>query len=104
MSKTPEGKMKDAVRYVLNTYDAYYSMPVQTGYGDCLLDFHPVVLNGHTFFIETKAAGGRLTARQKNTIEQIRNAGGTVFVVKCRETLKDFARYALICHRSEPPK
>lgn len=69
MSVTPEGKIKDLVKEVLNKYNVYYFMPVQSGYGAAGLDFHCVInVRDHVpyaFFIETKAPTKKLTARQK---------------------------------------
>jgi len=80
MAKTPEGKVKDQVKAVLNSYGAYYFMPVQTGYGAPGLDFH-CCHHGYAFFVETKAEGKKLTPRQEATVRAIEAAGGRFFLV-----------------------
>lgn len=79
---TPEGKVKERVKKLLKKYAAttYWHMPVQNGMGNPTLDFVGCSL-GRFFSIETKAPGGKLTARQVLTIKEMRAAGGTVFVI-----------------------
>jgi len=89
MTQTPEGKVKDAVKAVLGKYGVFYSMPVQTGYGSCMLDFHPCFLRGVGFCIETKAPGGRLTPRQANVIELLHAQQIRTFVIRDAVTLND---------------
>jgi hypothetical protein len=83
---TPEGKVKMRVKVMLDMFDAYRFMPVQTGFGVPTLDFL-VCIRGHFIAIETKAPGKKPTERQETTIEQIKSAGGHVFVVDNDETL-----------------
>jgi dsRNA-specific ribonuclease len=81
MAITPEGKVKKRVRQILDAHNAYYFMPVQTGYGSAGLDFHGCH-QGKAFFIETKAPGGKPTARQKLLIRDlIESYGAAVFLV-----------------------
>lgn len=77
---TPEGKVKEKVKRVLKAHDAYYHMPVQNGMGSPTLDFVGCHF-GRYFAIETKAPGKKPTPRQELTIDQIRQAGGKVFVI-----------------------
>lgn len=77
---TPEGKVKEKVKRVLKAHDAYYHMPVQNGMGSPTLDFVGCHV-GRYFAIETKAPGKKPTPRQELTIDQIRQAGGKVFVI-----------------------
>ena len=58
----------------------YRFMPVQNGMGAPGLDFY-CCINGRFVAIETKAPGGKLTARQEQTKAAIEAAGGVVFVV-----------------------
>lgn len=58
----------------------FFNMPVPAGYGTPLLDFIGCY-HGYFFAIETKAPGKKPTPRQSLTIEQMREAGGTVFVI-----------------------
>lgn len=85
MAKTPEGKVKDSVRKVLDSrihlgYGLYYNFPVPAGYGTPMLDVVGCYF-GRFFGIETKVPGKSPTPRQLLTISQMREAGGTVFVI-----------------------
>lgn len=93
MARTPEGKVKDAVKWVFQLHtNAYYHMPVQNGMGSPTLDFIccvPVKITqemvgqtiGAYLAIETKAPGKKPTPRQEQTIAEITAAGGKVLVI-----------------------
>lgn len=84
MATTPEGKVKKAVKDVLNKYvvqgDCDYFMPVQTGYGDRHLDFI-VCFCGFFVTIETKAPGKPLKPLQVERIRRVKRAAGYAIVV-----------------------
>ena len=80
MPLTPEGKVKEKVKRLLQRHNVYWFMPVQNGLGAVGLDFHCCV-NGKAFFIETKAGNKKPTPRQENTMNTIRLSGGKCFVV-----------------------
>jgi len=90
---TPEGKMKAAIKIVLETYreqgKLYYFMPVQTGYGKPTLDYLGFIL-GYGFAIEAKAPGKKLRDRQLGIAKDIRQSGAPVFVIDSIETLTGF--------------
>lgn len=79
---TPEGKVKKLVKDVLEAFgkdiDGFW--PVPSGYGESHLDYVGCC-RGAFFAIETKKAGGKPTPRQLARIEQIKAAGGKVFVI-----------------------
>lgn len=77
---TPEGKVKDRVKRLLKKYGCYQFWPVQTGYGAPTLDCIGCHC-GLFFGIETKAPGKHPTPRQLLTMEDMRAAQGTVFVI-----------------------
>lgn len=77
---TPEGKVKAKVKRILNRAEAYYFMPVQTGYGMPTLDFL-CFHRGTGFAIETKAPGKKPTKRQEAIIHEIQLSGAQVFVI-----------------------
>lgn len=77
---TPEGLVKQAVRKLLKKYGAYYHMPVQNGMGKPTLDFI-CSYRGYFIAIETKAGNKQPTTRQGITMNEIRAAGGFVFLV-----------------------
>jgi len=80
---TPEGKVKAKVSALLKTYKGlFYTMPVPSGYGESTLDYLGCY-RGWFFAIETKAPAGGTpepTARQKEIIRKMREAGASVFV------------------------
>lgn len=79
---TPEGKVKAKVKAWLKDRNAYWFCPVQNGMGSPALDFMHVTIPGYPVIaIETKAPGKKPTVRQERTIREIREAGGTVFVI-----------------------
>lgn len=79
---TPEGRVKEKVKTLLRSHKAYWHCPVQNGMGAPALDFmHIQILGVPVFAIETKAPGEKPTVRQQRTIDSIRAAGGTVFVI-----------------------
>lgn len=81
MASTPEGKVKKTVSALLrSTPELYYFMPVPSGFGDMSLDYLGCY-RGHFFAVETKAPGQKPTNRQNMTIERMRAAGATVFVI-----------------------
>ncbi len=90
MASTPEGRVKATVKKLLQGHGVYYHMPVQNGMGKPTLDFIGCS-NGRFFAVETKAPGKKPTDRQQTTIEEMRAAGGTVFVIDTTDLmLSDF--------------
>lgn len=87
MATTPEGKVKKMVREYLESINAYYFMPVQTGYGKRGLDFH-CCIRGFAVFIETKAPGKKLKVPQQVIVREMCDKGGRVFIVDGEESLK----------------
>lgn len=84
---TPEGKVKKAVKALLDEHGAFHTWPVPGGYGESMLDcvgHH----KGHYFEIETKAPGEAPTARQQFRIDRLRESGAKVFVIGYLEPLK----------------
>ena len=94
MANTPEGKVKKAVRAVLQGYCAYYHMPVQNGMGMPTLDFVGCDV-GRYYAIETKAKGKKLTPSQEHTAEAMRGAGAKVFVIDdtTQEALEELTQW-----------
>lgn len=78
---TPEGKVKNLVKGILDEAKAYYHMPVQNGMGKPSLDFI-VCHRGRFIAIETKTAKGDPTLRQKMTMDEMQAAGAIVIVVR----------------------
>ena len=77
---TPESKVKAQVKALLKARGAYWHMPVQNGMGAPSLDFVGCH-RGQFYAIETKAGKKPMTPRQETTAEQMRAAGGKVFLI-----------------------
>ena len=78
---TPEGKVKERAKRILESIGAYYFMPATGGYGRSGIPDIVGCLNGIFFAIECKANGGRPTALQLREIDRINVAGGFAIVV-----------------------
>lgn len=78
---TPEKKVKNGVRLVLDKLGAYYVMPVTNGFGKQGAPDFLVCLKGKFFGIECKAGKGKTTALQELNLQHIRDAGGIALVV-----------------------
>jgi hypothetical protein len=86
---TPEGSVKKAIsRVLLEHDDVYFYMPVPSGYGKATLDYIGCS-HGRFFGIEAKAPGKNVTTRQERTIDDMRKAGATVFVIDGPGTAMD---------------
>jgi hypothetical protein len=83
--KTPEGRVKDAIRKWLRGEDVYIFSPVQTGYGSRTLDLL-ICWCGRFVAIEVKRPGGKATKLQEQIMEDIIAAGGIAF---CTDSLDD---------------
>lgn len=82
MATTPEGKVKKAVRQVLDGLGAYYVMPVTGGYGRQGAPDFLVCHQGKFYGIETKAGKGKLTALQELNLKKIIDCGGVALVIR----------------------
>lgn len=80
-SSTPEGKVKKAVRSILNDLGAYYTMPVTGGFGTSGAPDFIVCYAGVFFGLECKANGNKPTALQEKHLAAISTAGGLACVV-----------------------
>lgn len=78
---TPEAKVKARVKKILEEVDAYYAMPMGSGYGNSGVPDFLVCLQGQFIGIECKAKGNTPTALQEKHLMQIEKAGGLAFVI-----------------------
>lgn len=78
---TPEGKVKEAVKAVLKTHGVWYFMPVSNGFGKHGIPDFVCCVKGQFFTVETKAPGKKPTPLQDHQMNDIRKAGGKVFVI-----------------------
>lgn len=90
MAKTPEAKVKDAVKKYLTAIGAYYYMPVSNGMGRVGAPDFMVCWRGRFVGVETKAPGksSNTTPNQDRELAAIRAAGGVSVVVDNAEDLK----------------
>jgi hypothetical protein len=92
---TPEGRVKFEIKKVLDDLGIWYFMPAANGFGKVGIPDFVCCWNGDFLAIEAKAPGrmDSLTCNQVRRIEEIRGAGGMVFVVDnaryLREVLTD---------------
>lgn len=79
----PEGTVESYLRKQANlhNYLCYkFVSPGNNGVPDrCLIG------NGKTFFVETKAPGGKPRKLQEKVMEKMKNHGATVFVIDTKE-------------------
>lgn len=79
---TPEGKVKRAVKKVLDHFGVMYDMPVPGGFGKSQLDFTCCIPpHGMFMSIETKAPGEKLTGPQRELCKRTLAHGGKVFII-----------------------
>lgn len=101
MSMTPEGRVKHAVKKVLQLQGIYFFMPVQNGMGKVgIPDFICCVpqLGGRFLAIETKAPGKRdnTTPNQKRELAAIESANGLAIVVDDADQFEAFLARLLV--------
>jgi hypothetical protein len=78
---TPESKLKQQVKKVLDKHGVWYYMPVQNGMGVTGIPDFICCDNGRLVGIETKAPGKHPTPNQIRIGDQITGHGGVWFVV-----------------------
>lgn len=84
MATTPEGKVKKAIKAVLDAApDVWYFMPVP--YADNGIPDFIICVDGRFVAIEAKAPGKHPTKLQLRTLDKIAEAGGTTLVVDTTE-------------------
>jgi Holliday junction resolvase len=91
MAATPEKKVKDAVRKMLDRHGVYHFMPPGMGLGRSGIPDIVGCKNGKFIAIECKAGKGKTTALQDRELVAICNAGGFTFVVNetCMDELEE---------------
>lgn len=85
---TPEGKVKAAIKKLLDEHSIYYFMPATGGYGRSGVPDFIGCARGKFFSIEAKAGKAKPTALQLREMERIKAAGGLAFVIN-EETIDD---------------
>lgn len=78
---TPEAKIKQKVKKVLENVNAYYIMPNTGGFGASGAPDFIVCLRGKFVGIECKAGKGKTSLLQDKNLKQIASHGGTSMIV-----------------------
>lgn len=78
---TPESKVKASVKKILDERNAYYVMPVTSGYGNSGAPDFLVCYRGRFWGIECKAGRGKVTALQQDNLNRISENGGVTLVI-----------------------
>lgn len=78
---TPEKKVKDKVKKILDKVGCYYFFPATGGYGKSGVPDIIICFKGHYVAIECKTVGNKTTALQELNLLQIRDNGGDTLVV-----------------------
>ena len=103
MAQTPEGRVKQAVRKVLQDYKCYYFFPVQNGMGRTgipdIIGCIPTVITpdmvgktiGQFVAVETKAPGKlrNVTANQRRELTMVAETGGLAVLADKAETVDE---------------
>ena len=82
MADTPEKKVKNAVRKILDRLGIYHFMPPGMGLGRSGIPDIIGCYAGCFIAIECKAGKGQLTALQARELQWIKEAGGCTFVAR----------------------
>jgi len=78
---TPEKKVKDKIKKILEEHGAYYFMPATGGYGKSGVPDIVACLRGKFIGIECKANGNKPTALQEKNLNNIMGVGGFAVLV-----------------------
>jgi hypothetical protein len=81
MGIKPEALVKKKIRAILDEFEAYYAMPIGTGYGNSGVPDFLVCCNGRFIGIEAKAGTNKPTALQEHNMQKIFDAGGYALVI-----------------------
>jgi Holliday junction resolvase len=91
MAQTPEGKVKAKVKKILDTFGAYYFMPIGGPYSRAGVPDIVGSCGGKFFAIECKAGKGKPTPLQIKEIKAINDSGAVAIVVN-EDNIDDVAR------------
>ena len=80
MATTPEGKVKDKIKAIINSRGMYV-MPFQQGTGTNGVSDFLAVVDGYFVAIEAKAGKGKPTELQKRFLANVVKNGGVALVV-----------------------
>jgi Holliday junction resolvase len=78
---TPEKKVKDKVKKVLDKLGCYYFFPATGGFGRSGVPDIIICFKGHFVAIECKAGDNKPTALQEMNMKKIKESGGDAIVI-----------------------
>jgi Holliday junction resolvase len=78
---TPEKKVKDKVKKVLDKLGCYYFFPATGGFGKSGVPDIIICFKGHFVAIECKAGDNKPTALQEMNMKKIKESGGDAIVI-----------------------
>jgi pantoate kinase len=81
MANTPEALVKKQIKAILTKNNAYYAMPIGTGYGNSGVPDFLICHGGRFIAIEAKAGNNKPTALQEAHLERIKKAWGIAHVI-----------------------
>lgn len=81
MARTPEGKVKDKVKKLLDRKGVYHFSPYMAGFGRAGVPDIIACVAGSFYAIECKAGSSKPTALQQKEMQKIVDAGGQVMVI-----------------------
>lgn len=81
MSRTPEARVKDAVKKMLCEHAVYWYMPSAATYGKSGFPDILCCVNGYFLTVECKTGHNRPTALQEREMDSIRKSGGIALVI-----------------------
>jgi Holliday junction resolvase len=91
---TPEKKVKDKVKKLLNELECYFFFPATGGFGASGVPDIIVCYQGHFIGIECKAGDNKPTILQAKNLEHIKRCGGSSIVVN-EENLPDLRMWLM---------
>jgi Holliday junction resolvase len=96
MANTPESKIKRKVTETLRKYGVWYFFPASNGFGRAGIPDIIAIVGGTFVGIECKADKTKKpTELQKRCGEEIKQAGGEWFLVRCNEDIGDLEVWLL---------
>ena len=96
MATTPEGKVKAAVKKLLDNYGAYYFMPATGGFGKSGVPDIVGCYKGEFFAVECKAGNNKPTALQEKQMNKIKTADGIALVIN-EDNLEELELWLKCC-------
>tara|TARA_R100000773_G_C4123557_1_gene57847 strand:- start:41 stop:373 length:333 start_codon:yes stop_codon:yes gene_type:complete len=94
MATTPEGRVKNRLKYMLKNNNVWFYMPQAGVFGKAGIPDFVLIVEGRFVGVECKAGRSkRPTALQRIAMEEIENAGGKCFVVYDMDTQDELERW-----------